>query len=219
MFLYHYSKEIRSALLTKEKSGVMTPIQIKLEKLEARRRPWNSPPYCQHISFFFEPIPAKLLPELFGVEHPVWYPGNKLYEHIVKVEDFPTTITYEVVESLKKTALYDQFSEENNWVDDDPELLEKWMILIDVKAREWGEKGNKRSVLEQKIKENTGSIAENFRNAVAREDFEWNRKKYAANVPHLMLYPPTGRVAVHQIKGVTMGSDQRRSVISTAALR
>lgn len=219
MFLYHYSKEIRQTLLSKSASGVMKPIEIKLARLEARRKPYDALPYCDHISFFFEPIPASLLPKLFGKDHPVWVSGNKLYEHIVDVDDLPQVIPYHVVESKKKTALYDQFVIDNHWEEDDPDLLHQWQILEDQKTREWGEKGNRRSELIKQISAHQGTIADNFREAVTRDDFEWNRNKYAANVPHLMLYPPQGAVKVFKVKAVTLGVDTRRDVISTAALR
>lgn len=216
MILYHYSKELYPELLTKAESGGMTPIQIKLARQESRRKGYFDLPYCDHISFFFEPIPSKLLSELF-TGHPVWFKGNTLYEYLVDVNKLPLEIPYHVVESIKKTALYDKFSIEKNWVDDDPKLLEEWQILEDQKAREWGEKRNTRAELIKQIAANQGIIEDAYRAAVAREDFEWNKMKYAANVPHLMLYPPTGRVTPSKIRALTIGYDRRRDVISSNA--
>lgn len=216
MNLYHYSKELYPELLTKAQSGSMTPFQIKLARMESRKKGWLDLPYCDHISFFFEPIPSKLLSELF-TGHPVWFKGNPLYEYVIDLNKLPQEIPYHVVESVKKTALYDKFCIEKNWVEDDPKLLEEWMILEDEKARGWGEKGNSRNALVKQVFAHQGIIEDTYRAAVKREDFVYNKTKYAANVPHLMLYPPTGSIVPSKINGVTIGFDRRRSVISSNA--
>lgn len=215
--LYHYSKELYPELLTRAASGVMSPIQVKLARLEARRKGVFDLPYCDHISFFFEPIPSKLLSELFK-GHPVWFKGNSLYEYVVDPNKLPSEIPFHAVESVKKTALYDKFCIEKNWVEDDPKLLEEWELLEDQKTREWGEKRKTRSELIQQIAANQGIIENAYRAAVVRDDFEWNKTKYAANVPHLMLYPPSGKVIPSEVRGLTIGYDRRRQVISPNAL-
>ena len=183
--------------------------------MEARKESLDLP-YCDHISFFFEPIPSKLLGELFS-NHPVWFKDNSLYEYVIDVDKLPSVIPYHVVESVKKTALYDKFCLEKNWVEDDPKLLQEWEVLEDTKAREWGEKGKSRAQLLKQIAAHQGIIAEAYRKAVVRDDFEWNKTKYAANVPHLMLYPPSGKIIPSEVKGITIGFDSRRTVISANA--
>ncbi len=216
MILYHYSKGLYPELLTKAESGSMTPIQIKLARQESRRKGYFDLPYCDHISFFMEPIPSQLLGELFK-DHPVWFKGNSLYEYLVDVSKLPLEIPYRVVESARKTELLDKFTLENNWVEKDPELLEKWLLLKDTKTREWGETGNRRSELVKQIVANQGIIEDAYRSSVQRYDFEDNKTKYAANVPHLMLYPPTGRITPSKIRALTIGYDRRRDVISSNA--
>ena len=218
MFIYHYSAKPHPTLLSKAASGVMTPAQIKLVRLEARKKPYKALPYCDHISFFFDPIPSEILPKIFGEGHPVWFKGNKLYEHVVSVSDLPSDIVYHVVESQKRTELLDKFSEENNWVDDDPDLLFKWQILISQQEALWGEQGIGRSKLEQQIKQNAGNTGNNYIKASERDDFEFGRNKYAANVPHLMLYPPEGKIKITQINSLIIGSKNRTKVISSAGL-
>lgn len=219
MFLYHYSAHMHQVLLSKAASGAMTHIQIKLARLEARRSGVEAWPYCDHISFFFDPIPASLLPALFGDHHPFWYKGHKIYEHVVDVNKLPADIMYHVVESKNKTALMDKFVAENNWVEDDPKLLEQWRELIDQKNREWRERGTRRDGLINQIRLNEHGTAEAFIQAAKREDFEDNRSKYAANVPHVMLYPAKGSIPVHKIRSLTMGWENRRDLVNTAALR
>ncbi|MNM18516.1 hypothetical protein D3C81_288090 [compost metagenome] len=196
----------------------MTPIQVKLERLEARRAAFYKLPYCDHISFFFSPIPAFLLPKIFPADHPVWKKGTKLYEHVVDTATLPMTIEYMVVESVKRTALYDQFVKDHNWHQDDPKLLEEWFLWEDEHLRRWEEKGNRRNVLERKIHENMYSTSSSFLAASRREDREENEYKYASCVPHLMLYPPEGRVAPQEINSLIMGNDTRTLVIPSTAL-
>lgn len=217
MFLYHYSTEIHRELLSKAVNGSLTPVQIKLARLEARDEGFEKWAYCDHISFFFEPIPSNLLPKLFK-DHPFWVKGKKLYEHVVNASEFPLKIPYHVVESKKKTELYDKFSLDNNWVEDDPVLLQKWMILEDQKVRQWKEKGDSKAELLKQIAAHQGTIRHAYQEAVQRDDFEWNKTKYAANVPHLMLYPPEGRVKVSCIKSLRLGYDVRNDVITSSAL-
>lgn len=219
MYLYHYSAHMHQVLLSKAASGAMTHIQIKLARQEARRKGYEAWPYCDHISFFFDPIPASLLPTLFGDNHPFWYKGHKLYEHVIKVADLPGDIMYHVVESKNKTALLDKFAEENNWVEDNPELLLQWEMLISQKEREWRERGTRRDGLINQIKLNEGGTAEAYIQASKRDDFEWGKNKYAANVPHLMLYPPKGEIKVHEIRSLTMGWENRRNLVNTSVLR
>lgn len=218
MKLYHYSKEMRPVLLSKAASGSMTPIQVKLERQEARRSAFYTLPYCDHISFFFSPISSYLLPKIFPADHPVWKKGTKLYEHVVDTATLPATIEYMVVESVKRTTLFDQFVKDHNWYEDDPKLLEEWLLWEDEHLRKWHEKGNKKHELEGKIYENMHSTNSAFLNAAQRDDRKDNEYKYASCVPHVMLYPPEGRIVPQEIHSLVMGNEGRSLVIPSTAL-
>lgn len=213
MLLYHYSPSIRNPLLTKAASGVMTNEEIQKARARAKNNAWPTRPYCDHISFFFEPIPAALLPTLYPKDHASWAKGTKLYEHIVDTKTFPNIIDYDIVESTKFLQAFDEFSEVNNWVDDNPELLKKWMLLEDKLLISWGERGNSRATLDLKIKENQGIITAKYIAGSKREDFEYNKYKYAATVPHLMLWPPEGKVQVMAVNSLVMGSEKRQAEV------
>jgi len=212
MLLYHYSPVPRNQIMSKAASGAITSSQLAEERTRAKKRPWFSRVYSEHISFFFEPIPASLLPTLFPKDHPAWAKGTKLYEHVVDTTTLPSRFEYDVVESTKFLEAFDKFSTDNNWVDDDPQLLKEWMILEDRLLRQWGERGNTLAVLNSKILENQGLIIEKYNASSKREDFEYNRYKYAACVPHLMAYPPGGIVQPKAINLVVMGNDVRTPV-------
>lgn len=165
--------------------------------------------YDDNISLFLDPIPAKLLPELFQNNHPVWRKGMVMYEHIVDTRKLPEKIGFELVESVNKTKVYDEFVEKHHWYSDDPKLLKLWWKVITPLLIQWGEIGSNRTYLETAINKNRGRTTELYKKAVQRADFEENRNKYAANVPHLMMYPLSGTIEVQAINKITMGSDLR----------
>lgn len=201
MKLYHYSDSQYDVLLTRRASGAPPLEGVKV-----------SEDYMDHISFFFDPIPSKLMPEVFSKGHPFWYSGHRIFEHIIEVNELDDLIRFEVVESLKKTALLDKFVEDNNWTFDDPKLLKEWNILIARESERWGEVGDTRTRLKAQIRKNTGITAACYVAASAREDFQDGYNKYAANVPHLMLYPKDGKIVVREVNELKIGSDYRKKV-------
>lgn len=209
MLLYHYSKERFPKLKTKRNAGLLTKEEIKAIDKKDRQRLLPAHSYIDHISFFFDPVPSVILSRIFGITHPVWHTGSKLFEHIVDTALLEDDIIFEIVESDKKTKLFDDFAERTNWIDDDPALLKRWKLLELSKKMEWGEIGSTRAKLELQIVENGGHLDKAFLKAYAREDFEWNRMKYAANVPHVMLYPRSGDIEVIGVNSLTIGNNNR----------
>lgn len=214
MFLYHYSENIHSTLLSKAAAGVISPAEATSLRNASKAKGNGGYTYCDHISFFFDPIPSSLLPKVFENEHPFWYRGHKLFEHIVAVKSLPIDIIYHVVESENKTQLLDKFSLENNWVDDNPALLKEWKLLENKVAIDLGEKGRGRTNLEKQILINVGRTADFYKAFASHPDFEFGKKKYAANVPHVMLYPPKGSIEVREIKSLTIGNDRRNNLVN-----
>ena len=49
--------------------------------------------------------------------------------------------------------------------------------------------------------------------ARSRDDFDLGYNKYAANVPHLMLYVRAGIIPVKEVFELTIGSDHRKKVV------
>lgn len=72
-----------------------------------------------------------------------------------------------------------------------------------------GELGRSKTKLLRQMRLNKGKISNYFEKAFRSTDFEDNREKYAANVPHLMLYPKVGMAKVSAIKKVVLGDDRR----------
>jgi hypothetical protein len=206
--LYHYAPDFYPNLQTRRKSGKADVAEIKRAEESARRLGLEGP-YVDHISFFFDPIPADILPNLYGQDHAVWFKGNKLYEYIVDVDSLQRDLLYRVVESERKTAFLDKFAEEHNWVDDDPVLLMKYLKEIDTLQRKWGELGREWSEFKKQIQLNQGKTRSAYIRASQRDDFEAGRRRYASNVPHLMVYPSPGVIDYAEVNTVTLGSDRR----------
>jgi hypothetical protein len=203
--LYHYSANAFDVIKSKRAQGTATPEEIKKAEEQARRILMPGATYVDSISFFFEPIPSEIMHQIYGEGHPVWFEGNKLYEYEVKMDLLPQRILYEVVESERELVALDKFVKDHNWVEDDPVLLKKWFAFILNEKLKWGEYGNDRSKLFLQAKKNSGNLTTNFLKAAQREDFKDNFRKYAASVPHLMMYPEDGTVRYEIMSLVTIG--------------
>lgn len=201
MKLYHYSTSQFAELQSRRKSGLPIPEVVK-----------TSDDYLDHISFFFDPIPSKILPEIFSKGHPFWFAGHRIYEHVIEVNELDDHIRFHVVESLNKTKLMDECVEEWNWVDDNPQLLKQWNLLIDHMQLKWGEVGETRTKLKEQIRKNVGYTQSCFILAGQRYDFQDGYNKYAANVPHLMLYPDSGIIVIREVYELKIGSDYRKKL-------
>lgn len=205
MKLYHYAKEQYPVLLTRRRTGTQMPVGVKV-----------SDSYLDHISFFFDPIPSRLLVSVFDKGHSFWFKGNRIYEHVVDVSTAAQDIKFHAVETPKENALFDVFAEEHNWVGNDPTLLAKWRVIIDAKQREWGELGVGRDKLIRLISQHVGKTADYYRAAKNLPDFESGYAKYAANVAHLMLYPPSGEMSITTINTLVIGDDRRTPLASAS---
>lgn len=212
MNLYHYSSELYSRLETRAVSKSMSEKEIRKARSDAASKPWFQLPYCDHISFFFEPIPASLLPRLYPKDHHTWRIGNVLYEYVIDIKTLPMRLKFEVVESPAILKRYDEFSIERNWTEKDPVILKDWMLLENQLMREFGLYGESRSSLERVIPQFDKGISEYYIRASQREDFADNKYKYASCVPHLMLYPPSGIVNPTSVNQLILGTDKRTSV-------
>lgn len=202
MNLYHYSKEKHPVLKTRRTLGMSMP------------KGWTgSDDYLDHISFFFDPIPSKTIATIFGSDHGFWYRGNRIIEHIIDVDTLEPDVRYHVVESVERTKLLDEFAEENNWEEDDPKLLAKWLILERRKGLANHEIGFTLSELKKQITQNKGITELAYVAASAREDFQHGKRKYAANVPHVMIYPKEGSIPVMSFNKLTIGDNTRTPLI------
>ena len=188
MILYHYSVTKFDNLTTAEYRGSkVTEDMIKM------KRPYTPGFYNQHISFFFDPVPFQLLGKLYGKDHKAWYPGSKLFQYIVdseKIGDF----AYHIVETPEAIEMV---------FDDTIEPAEFHRRFSEIaEAKKYIGKGN--IELEHGSRKFIGKTREYFTKASKMEQFDSFKEKYAACVPHVMLYPKTGIVKYEEVSNIVI---------------
>lgn len=177
MYIYHYSREFFKDLRTLKAQGK--------DPVNAHRKDYGT-----HISFFFDPLPLKKIAGLFKNEHPFYQMGEGIYEYVVNV-NILGDIKYDVVESPGVVKIRDDFPWRSNTQESDQEIIE-FRKLKDAYKEKEGETGVTLSGLKKQIALYRGKSFDYFRESVKRSDFDDNRTKYAANVPHVMLFPKNG---------------------------
>lgn len=195
--LYHYSLAKYDRLLSRRAQG------ITLSETEQKRAEKDLKTYFlmghynDHISFFFEPVPLDIMGALYGKDHPVWKPGQTLYEYTIPFDTLPEG-PYSVVETpLCQAFLYGEAYQKL------PD--HEWFKQRYEEQRKAGEVGTNHSVLKKQVYTYQGKTRDFFIRATQRKEFADYRLKYAANVPHLMLYPESGCVDYASVKTVKVG--------------
>ena len=192
MNLYHYSTQRFDVLKTKRKQGILTKQEIKsAERLAENQSSVGA--YCDHISFFFERLPLDIQGSVYGKDHPVWFPGNKLFEYELPLVGLPD-FDYEVVETPKKTELY---YDESLTI---PVYKEKLRLL----NQKEGYRGNGHKELIKALRPLEGLTRECVAKANSYPNWDEIKYKYAANVPHVMIYPVGGIIHFHKVQKVVL---------------
>lgn len=220
MKLYHYSSNLYNVLLSRKAAtgafrqapGTTLPGDVLTEakyrdSLEKAKKFSLPGSYYDHISFFFDPIPSAMIGKLFENNHHTWFNGNKLFEHVIDTRDIPKGFIYDVVET---PAAQEQLNA-TEWVDTD-EFFAAFMKERKVIKQALGELGRGQVELDRQIKRFQGSTEKFYRLAKNLPDWELHRTKYAANVPHVMIYADNGRIPVREINQLIIGSDRRDPV-------
>ena len=187
MRLYHYANEPLPVLKTREVQGTVTN-EMRASALEEMELHQTPGPYYAHISFFVDPLDLITIADIFkGHNHSVWQAGNTVYEHIVESSELGN-FDYLWTE----TAIDKQFMDDR-WRGDalsDAEVSRYFSDLAEAK-RKAGLIGkgnlNFERVSEQFLGETMGAYQEASKLNNGR-----NWQQYAANVPHVMIYPPKG---------------------------
>ena len=196
MLLFHYSKEKYNTLLTLEKQRVITKEEREKEEREfveySKKAGYMRPGYYfEHISFFFEPPPLDIMSTIFPADHSAWCKGAVLYEHVIDTNDLKG-FQYEVVESPEKTNIY---------YDDDLTIPQYYRLLKQLNENnKYIGKSNKD--LEEIGQRFIGTTTEFFKQIKDRPNYDEIKYKYAATVPHVMLYPHLGQIKPKKISKV-----------------
>ena len=190
MKLYHYSKDSYKDLRTLEMQKKLTEKEKdELRKFRNKLSPAGE--YWEHISFFFDRIPLESIGQMYGPEHKAWAPGTRLKEYVidtVKLHKF----SYAIVEPPDKTAML---------FDDNVDTEEYYRRML-LNIEKYGYHGNSNRELEKASKPFVGKTAQYFKEASKHPKFDSFKDKYAACVPHVMIYPAGGIIKYDSVVDV-----------------
>lgn len=184
MKLYHYATEKYPQLET------LHYRQVKFDRKGA------SAEYGKHISFFFDPLNPMVLDEVYGQDHIFWKHGHTIWEHVTEshsIGDF----AYEIVESPEKIKLLYQLHR--------GELtINQYYKKVDQVVKDHQYSGDQKlfdSVAHQFV----GTTSRYQKEAKRYPNWDDIKNKYAACVPHVMLYPDKGYAPVSSASQITIG--------------
>lgn len=165
-----------------------------LEMMEYRQTPG---PYYNHISFFFEPVPYDILGRLFkNANHDFWHTGNKVYEHSIDSADLGN-FDYMIVETpLDK-------EHRKSWpVNDDQEEREMYFLELRELREKKGHIGKGNTAFEKGAKPFVGGTRDAYIKATQHPSDEDSLTLYAADVPHVMLYPENTTTPIRVVRPI-----------------
>lgn len=190
MRLYHYATQRFNMLKTLEQQRQITE-EEKAAAQQAEKWGVHVGAYYQHVSFLLEPAPLDIIGNVFPIDHPVWKHRNTLFEYVVDsrhVEPF----AYSLVEAPEKTEIY-----YDDTLDTEA-YYRRYRELI--KKHGWNGKGS--AALEKAAKPYLGKTRDLYLAVLDRPNYEDLKYKYAATVPHVMLYPETGLIQYESVRKV-----------------
>lgn len=193
MKLYHYSATEFSELKSKIAQGIKNAGDHGIKG------------YASSISFFLEPIPLDIA-EILHHEHDFWVSGRDLYQHEVDSNDLPLDVDFVLTETPDKTKL---LYEEQDWskAEGNPELVKQYKQEIEDLEKKKGYRGKGRLKLVKVCRPFSKNISDHYKqmyklNAKHPEDNLIN--KYAACVPHLMIYVGRDAIKISEVKKITL---------------
>lgn len=209
MKLYHYSSERFVDIRTRRAQKTPTASEIK----EAERSAiFRSAPglYLDHISFFIEPPPLDIIGDLFNkVNHDVWVNGKTICEYVIDPSFFGN-FTFVVTETPSDIVYRDKHWPDGKELTDN----EKKVFFANraVQKRKLGEIGSGLVELKTICQKFYGTTRAAFMAATANPLSEQSLLQYAADVPHLMVYPTNTVIKPQSVREVTIGKVPRINV-------
>ena len=189
IFLYHYADKQFEELQTLKYRGETKEGYTHKPSPEKGRGA-----YDEHISFFIEPIPLKIMGRIFGRDHHTWFPGNEIFEHKVSLNSV-CPFTYHFVETPEKTLmLYDDSIQDDEYYKRLNEYNKK-LGYVGASVKEF----------EKPYRALQGCTEEYYKLLPKRPNWKDIRDKYAATVPHVMLYPVCGKCPIVSVKQCVVG--------------
>lgn len=173
MKLYHYGAAGYKELKTLEAQRRITTKE-KEEALRMRESRHNIPPdlYFRHVSFFFEPVESDHW-RFYSKDHHFWRKGSVITEYIVETRELE--FSWMIVELPEITqAIYDA------------SISDEEFDKLYVEVYRSGYVGSGTKSLEKKSKVFQGKLRQYSQLAFEKNP---NSLKYAAGIPHVMIYP------------------------------
>lgn len=197
VILYHYSVERYSELSS------LFSRNLEKEGFESDK---NDPfSYNKSISFFLEPIPLDL-PKILENKHKFWKSGTKLYEYKISTSQLLEETPYVLVESEE---VVDLIYNKQDWdkAKGNPELIKKYKQDIKDLELKLKYRGTKITDFIKVSKKYSSGIKDRYKKLV-----ELDKKypqdnlldKYAATVPHVMIYVSSLKIKPISVKQITL---------------
>jgi hypothetical protein len=192
MKLYHYSTEPFSQLKTVRYRKPPTKEEIdKATQIMNFRKEIGL--YFDHISFFFEPVPIKNMGYFFrNVKHDFWFKGNRIFEHVIDSSTI-NNFKFIIVETDEITKFNNSNWPKNPTVENKIKFFEERSKL----REKLNIIGSSNHELESFSSKYIGKLLYYYSKAYKTNEEE-DMLKYAASVPHLMLYPESGYINLIQ---------------------
>jgi hypothetical protein len=194
--LYHYADKPYTVLKTPEKLSGLNR-EDRSANMRDMATQHDPAPYHQHISFFLEPVPLDVVGRVFGSEHLFWYPGHQLYEHVVDLDRLPA-FKYRLVE----TPLALQMYYSTPWEQLTAEQVLAYFAKLAQQQKHHGEIGEGVVQFKAAASGIVGHTREAFQMLPTRPNWDELQTKYAATVPHVLLYPHGGEIKPTQVNAV-----------------
>ena len=163
----------------------------------------NPRAYNKNISLFLEPLPLNVA-EIFKNTHAFYRSGLSLIEHVVDSNAIPLDVLYTLTETPEKVTLLYATQQWYEGMSEDLIVANK--KEIDDMEAEKGYAGQGRMNMIKACKSIPKGIEKYFmKSAKLHEKFPGDKinEKYAANVPHLIIYPEVG-IKVQSSKQITL---------------
>ena len=183
--IYHYSDNKYTNILTLN------------QQPNAKRDPNRHPDYGDHVSFFIDPLPTDLITEIFdeGWSYHQLKGGTRLHEHVVDptqidmikfhlVENYHFDFLFDVIDSAD--SLNDKYIKNSSLgklIKKADDRLSKQRIIVGTEMSELVKYLRKYKGITRKGYERVKKMKKD-----RPEEFERIKNKYAADVPHLMIY-------------------------------
>lgn len=217
MKLYHYATEefpdLRSRL-AQGKGKLFTPdrlpelfnnLQGAIIKQLDKVYPKDEWSYERSISLFLAPIPLDIA-KIYKGQHELWQSGKELVQYEIDSQSLPAGIGWRLCESPEKTRLLYQHQD---WkaAEKDKTLIPIYLKEIKDKEEKLGYIGHGREKLDKACKpfvKSNRQFMEEAANIALEFPEDGGFKKYAACVPHLMIYPGYKPVEYVKVKTIVL---------------